>query len=95
MLNSLAIGYSIDEGPSFHTQRESALSSQTLLPSLVILWLTFRFSIVVIPVYMDEADRESSPYGNEDWYVERLSWKWMNTIMRVNSLVMKVSCIMT
>ena len=40
---------------------------------------------------MDETDRETSPYAKEDWYEERMSWKWMNTIMRVNSLVMKVS----
>lgn len=50
-----------------------------------------RFSIVIVPVYMDEKDRETSPYAKEDWYEERMSWKWMNTIMRVNSLVMKVS----
>ena len=48
------------------------------------------FACVVIPVYMDAQDRETSPYGQEDWYEERLSWKWMNTIMRVNSLVQKV-----
>jgi tRNA-splicing endonuclease subunit Sen2 len=49
------------------------------------------FSCVVIPAYMDAKDRDVSPYGREDWYEERLGWKWMNTIMRVNSLVMKVS----
>lgn len=50
-----------------------------------------RFSLVMIPVYSDEEDRKSSPYSGEDWYGERISWKWMNTIMRVNSLVQKVS----
>jgi hypothetical protein len=33
----------------------------------------------------------TSPYGNQDWYEERQSWKWINTVMRVNSLVQKVS----
>ncbi|KAK4688445.1 tRNA-splicing endonuclease subunit Sen2, partial [Tremellales sp. Uapishka_1] len=47
------------------------------------------FSVVVIPVYEDHNDRETSPFGHEDWYEERLNWKWMNTIMRVNSLVQK------
>lgn len=45
----------------------------------------------MVPVYMDAEDQAVSPYGNSDWYAERMSWKWMNTIMRVNSLVMKVS----
>ncbi|WVR05641.1 hypothetical protein IAU60_002663 [Kwoniella sp. DSM 27419] len=61
-------------------------------------WLLYRrgpvfshsaFACVVIPVYDDERDQASSPYGNEDWYEERMSWKWMNTIMRVNALVQK------
>ncbi|OCF32916.1 hypothetical protein I316_05553 [Kwoniella heveanensis BCC8398] len=61
-------------------------------------WLLYRrgpvfshsaFACVVIPVYNDPQDKVSSPYGNEDWYEERMSWKWMNTIMRVNSLVQK------
>ncbi|WVQ97038.1 hypothetical protein IAU59_004148 [Kwoniella sp. CBS 9459] len=61
-------------------------------------WLLYRrgpvfshsaFACVVIPVYDDPQDKVSSPYGNEDWYEERMSWKWMNTIMRVNSLVQK------
>jgi tRNA-splicing endonuclease subunit Sen2 len=62
-------------------------------------WLLYRrgpvfshsaFSIAIIPVYSDVADMETSPYGNEDWYEERQSWKWINTVMRVNSLVQKV-----
>ncbi|EIW72842.1 hypothetical protein TREMEDRAFT_25866 [Tremella mesenterica DSM 1558] len=61
-------------------------------------WLLYRrgpafshsaFSCVVIPVYSDLEEQAESPYGKEDWYVERCSWKWMNTIMRVNSLVQK------
>ena len=47
----------------------------------------------MIPVYTDEADRETSPHAQEDWFAERMSWKWMNTIMRVNSLVQKVRVI--
>jgi hypothetical protein len=35
-------------------------------------------------------EKENSPYGHEDWYAEKLSWKWINTVMRVNSLVQKV-----
>nr|XP_018264967.1 uncharacterized protein I303_03149 [Kwoniella dejecticola CBS 10117]OBR87125.1 hypothetical protein I303_03149 [Kwoniella dejecticola CBS 10117] len=54
-------------------------------------WLLYRrgpafshsaFACVVIPVYEDPAEKQTSPYGNEDWYDERLSWKWINTIMR-------------
>ncbi|KAL1405169.1 tRNA splicing endonuclease subunit sen2 [Vanrija albida] len=61
-------------------------------------WLLYRrgpvfshsaFSLLMIPVYTDAADQQASPYGATDWYAERMSWKWMNTIMRVNSLVMK------
>ncbi|WVQ85632.1 hypothetical protein IAT38_007798 [Cryptococcus sp. DSM 104549] len=61
-------------------------------------WLLYRrgpafshsaFSCVIIPVYDDPQDQLTSPYGNEDWYEERVSWKWMNTIMRVNALVQK------
>ena len=44
----------------------------------------------MVPVYGDLSDRLASPYGEEDWYEERQSWKWINTIMRVNSLVQKV-----
>lgn len=65
-------------------------------------WLLYRrgpvfshsaFSIALIPVYSDEDDKAVSPYGNEDWYEERQSWKWINTVMRVNSLVQKVSSV--
>lgn len=49
------------------------------------------FSIALVPVYGDLEDKETSPYGGEDWYEERQSWKWINTVMRVNSLVQKVS----
>ncbi|OCF56653.1 hypothetical protein L486_05507 [Kwoniella mangroviensis CBS 10435] len=61
-------------------------------------WLLYRrgpafshsaFACVVIPVYENPSEKESSPYGNEDWYEERMSWKWINTIMRVNALVQK------
>ena len=45
----------------------------------------------MVPVYQDAKDRQVSPYGEEDWYKERMSWKWINTVMRVNSLVQKVS----
>ncbi|WWC88131.1 uncharacterized protein L201_003035 [Kwoniella dendrophila CBS 6074] len=61
-------------------------------------WLLYRrgpafshsaFACIVIPVYEDPSDKLTSPYGNEDWYDDRLSWKWINTIMRVNALVQK------
>lgn len=64
-------------------------------------WLLYRrgpvfshsaFSILLVPVYMDEGDRKSSPYGESEWMEEKTSWKWVNTVMRVNSLVQKVSC---
>ena len=44
----------------------------------------------MVPVYSEPEDRATSPYGDEDWYDERQSWKWINTVMRVNSLVQKV-----
>ena len=46
---------------------------------------------MMVPVYCDLDDRKTSPYGDEDWYEERQSWKWINTVIRVNSLVQKVS----
>ncbi|XAO23492.1 hypothetical protein I312_102270 [Cryptococcus bacillisporus CA1280] len=61
-------------------------------------WLLYRrgpvfshsaFACVIIPVYADPHDQVVSPYGREDWYEERMSWKWMNTIIRVNALVQK------
>jgi len=51
--------------------------------------------VVLIPVFEDPEEQKVSPYRNEDWYEERMSWKWMNTIMRVNSLVQKVSIILS
>ncbi|BEI87140.1 hypothetical protein CcaverHIS002_0704860 [Cutaneotrichosporon cavernicola] len=60
-------------------------------------WLLYRrgpvfshsaFSVLIIPVYMDEDDRKG-PHGGTDWYAEKTSWKWINTVMRVNSLVQK------
>ena len=62
-------------------------------------WLLYRkgpvfshsaFACVVVPVYDDEGDKERSEHAGTDWYEERASWKWVNTIMRVNSLVQKV-----
>jgi tRNA-splicing endonuclease subunit Sen2 len=47
--------------------------------------------VVIIPVFEDPEEQKLSPYRDEDWYGERMGWKWMNTIMRVNSLVQKVS----
>ncbi|OXG86904.1 tRNA-splicing endonuclease subunit Sen2 [Cryptococcus neoformans var. grubii Br795] len=61
-------------------------------------WLLYRrgpvfshsaFACVIIPVYTDTHDQAVSPYGGEDWYEERMSWKWMNTVIRVNALVQK------
>ena len=48
-----------------------------------------RFAIVVIPVYEDPADRESSPFSLPN--AETFSWTWLSTINRVNSQVQKVS----
>jgi hypothetical protein len=50
--------------------------------------------VVVVPVFEDMEEMQTSPYKDEDWYEERMSWKWMNTIMRVNSLVQKVRLIL-
>lgn len=63
-------------------------------------WLLYRkgpvfshsaFACVVVPVYEDQEDKEKSMHGQKGWVEERSSWKWMNTVMRVNSLVQKVS----
>lgn len=62
-------------------------------------WLLYRkgpvfshsaFSILLVPVFMDEGDAASSPYRDSEWHQERMSWKWVNTVTRVNNLVMKV-----
>jgi tRNA-splicing endonuclease subunit Sen2 len=62
-------------------------------------WLLYRkgpvfshsaFACVVVPVYEDQEERANSIHGQTDWYEERASWKWVNTVMRVNSLVQKV-----
>ncbi|KAL7418500.1 tRNA splicing endonuclease subunit sen2 [Cryptotrichosporon argae] len=47
------------------------------------------FALLLVPVFADAAERDASPFKNEDWYAERTSWKFLNTVMRVNSLVMK------
>ncbi|KAI0372729.1 hypothetical protein BV20DRAFT_990982 [Pilatotrama ljubarskyi] len=45
------------------------------------------FAVVVIPVYEDPADKESSPFNlpNSDTF----SWTWLSTVNRVNSQVQK------
>ncbi|RPD64261.1 hypothetical protein L226DRAFT_505843 [Lentinus tigrinus ALCF2SS1-7] len=45
------------------------------------------FAVVVIPVYEDPADKESSPFNlpNSDTF----SWSWLSTINRVNAQVQK------
>lgn len=48
-----------------------------------------RFAIVVIPVYEDPEDKESSPYELQN--VEPFTWSWLSTINRVNSQVKKVA----
>jgi hypothetical protein len=45
-----------------------------------------RFSLLLIPV---PAASSPSPHALSDYYADRLSWKWINTVMRVNSLVQK------
>ncbi|RSH92751.1 tRNA splicing endonuclease subunit sen2 [Saitozyma podzolica] len=58
-------------------------------------WLLYRrgpafshsaFSLLLIPV---PAASSPSPHALSDYYADRLSWKWINTVMRVNSLVQK------
>lgn len=62
-------------------------------------WLLYRkgpvfshsaFSILLVPVYMDDEDAKNSPFAGDEWHTERMSWKWVNTVTRVNNLVMKV-----
>lgn len=51
--------------------------------------LTFcRFAVVVLPVYEDPADQESSPFNLAN--ASPFSWTWLSTVNRVNSQVQKV-----
>ncbi|KAI0255819.1 hypothetical protein BJV78DRAFT_1273358 [Lactifluus subvellereus] len=45
------------------------------------------FAVVLIPVYEDPADAESSPFTLSN--VEPFTWQWLSTINRVNSQVQK------
>ncbi|KAH9852043.1 hypothetical protein C2E23DRAFT_731443 [Lenzites betulinus] len=45
------------------------------------------FAIVVIPVYEDPADQESSPFNLPN--ANTFSWTWLSTVNRVNSQVQK------
>ncbi|RDX48241.1 hypothetical protein OH76DRAFT_684627 [Lentinus brumalis] len=45
------------------------------------------FAIVVIPVYEDPADKESSPFNLPN--ADTFSWSWLSTINRVNAQVQK------
>lgn len=47
-----------------------------------------RFAIVVIPVYEDPADKESSPFNLPN--ADTFSWSWLSTVNRVNAQVQKV-----
>lgn len=44
--------------------------------------------MVVIPVYEDPADQESSPFNLPN--ANTFSWTWLSTVNRVNSQVQKV-----
>ncbi|KAI0644190.1 hypothetical protein C8Q79DRAFT_132728 [Trametes meyenii] len=45
------------------------------------------FAVVVIPVYEDSADKESSPFNLPN--ADTFSWTWLSTVNRVNSQVQK------
>ncbi|KAI0766581.1 hypothetical protein BD413DRAFT_480627 [Trametes elegans] len=45
------------------------------------------FAVVVIPVYEDPADQESSPFNLPN--ANTFSWTWLSTVNRVNSQVQK------
>ncbi|KAI1793563.1 hypothetical protein LXA43DRAFT_221728 [Ganoderma leucocontextum] len=45
------------------------------------------FGVVVIPVYEDPADQESSPFNLPN--ANTFSWSWLSTVNRVNSQVQK------
>ncbi len=47
--------------------------------------------MVVIPVYEDPADQESSPFNLPN--ANTFSWTWLSTVNRVNSQVQKVRAI--
>lgn len=47
-----------------------------------------RFGVVVIPVYEDPIDQESSLFDLQN--ANPFPWSWLSTINRVNSQVQKV-----
>ncbi|KAG8744172.1 tRNA splicing endonuclease subunit sen2 [Ceratobasidium sp. 414] len=46
------------------------------------------FALVVIPVYEDPADKDTSPFQLQN--TDRFSWSWLSTINRINTQVKKV-----
>ena len=73
-------------GPVF-THAEYVLRS-LISRQIPIQWC--RFAIVVIPVYEDPADQQSSPFNLPN--ANTFSWTWLSTVNRVNSQVQKVRC---
>jgi len=45
------------------------------------------FALVLIPVYEDSSDRDSSPFELHN--VDPFSWSWLSTLNRINSQVQK------
>lgn len=70
------------EGPYFHMLSMSHLFFTIDHCTLI------RFALVVIPVYQDSQDQESSPFNLPN--STPFSWSWFSTINRVNSQVQKV-----
>lgn len=74
-------------GPVFH-HAEYAAPPHGLPGYLTRHTFSPRFALVVIPVYEEPTDRDTSPFDLQN--VDPFSWSWLSTINRVNSQVHKV-----
>lgn len=83
---SFALTFCYINGGPFLTTQSSSTSDSPYFTDLTCL--PSRFAVVVIPVYEDPADKESSPFRLLN--SEPFSWSWLSTINRVNSQVQKV-----
>lgn len=75
-------------GPVFHHAEYALSFVHVICPDNLDL---LRFALVVIPVYEDETDRDTSLFNLQN--VDPFSWSWLSTINRVNSQVHKVHII--
>lgn len=82
----------LQEGTCLRTRRVSWKTRIYSVPSIDTDHASTspRFAVLVIPVYSDPKDEESSPFNKHPSYGEK-SWVWFSTMNRVNSQVQKVN----